>query len=365
MLNRTFREVDGERIDGLSRPVFIRNGDHYFLTELIVYADGAIDAWGLTDLDGLRRHLETGWVATSIPRGAQASAHQLASWKMAKPSMHLTAEDLLGQVADAIEELNGRPGSAGRCWLAIERYLETRSEEDRLAVRAAYLAVPEIDRLSALGDMDHKDVPLLTLITEPGEPLPVKWRPERPLIVTEDAREWAIAYFEEALSRQSTPRPAPADDTEPAETASITLYEVVRPPGSGVVALRNEHPAEIEVAGVRYPTVTHAYWALSTADPAARERIAATGRPYDAESLARESARVEGWANVRVAVMARLLRAKFTQHPELAEILVGTGTARIHYDGWASDYWIASGRNWMGRLLELVRSELQADRLMD
>ncbi|GAA4916275.1 hypothetical protein GCM10023334_017390 [Nonomuraea thailandensis] len=38
MLNRTFREVDGERIDGLSRPAFIRDGGHYILTELVVYA---------------------------------------------------------------------------------------------------------------------------------------------------------------------------------------------------------------------------------------------------------------------------------------------------------------------------------------
>ncbi|MFB4268771.1 NADAR family protein [Nonomuraea sp. GTA35] len=367
MLNRTFREVDGERIEGLSRPVFICNGGHYFLTELVVYADGAIDVWGLTDLEGLRRHLETGWVATSIPRGAQASADHLASWRMARTTMHMTAEGLLGEVADAIDELNGRPDSSERCWMAIERYMETRSEDDLRALREAYLAVPELERQYVLGDMGSKDLPLVDLMAEPREAVPQG--PGDPSAVTEEDREEAIAYFEEVLSHRSEPRPpGRADDPEPVEAGAITLYEVVRaqgrPEDPGVAALRNEYPAEIEVGGVRYPTVVHAYWALSTADPAARERIAAAARPYDAERLARETARVEKWANVRAAVMARLLRAKFAQHPRLAEILLGTGTARLHYSGAAPDYWTTAGsrgRNWMGRLLELVRSELQAD----
>jgi predicted NAD-dependent protein-ADP-ribosyltransferase YbiA (DUF1768 family) len=63
--------------------------------------------------------------------------------------------------------------------------------------------------------------------------------------------------------------------------------------------------------------------------------------------------------------MAGLLRAKFTQHPALAEILLGTGDARIAYSGYEeSPYWRTArddqGRNWVGRLLELVRSELHA-----
>ncbi|MFC5821919.1 NADAR family protein [Nonomuraea harbinensis] len=370
MPRRTFREVDGERVEGVSRPVFIRNAGRYFLTDLVIYADGAIDAWGLTDLDGLRRHLETGWVATSLKPGQWASAHQLASWKLAEPSMSVTADDLLGQVADAIEQLNGRPDSSRRCWLAIEKYMDTRSEEDRRALRQAYQAIPEIDRIYVLGDMDRKDVPLRVLITELGEPLPVQWQPYDPEVVTEDDRAEAIRYFEEVLSYRKTPRPAPPDDPEPVEAGAITLYQTVFPHGwpedPGILVLRNEYPADIEVGSVSYPTVTHAYWALSTTDQAAREQIMMAERPYDAETLAKETGRVEGWATVRAAVMLRLLRAKFTQYPALAEILVGTGTARIHYTGTGSDYWHEAGergRNWMGRLLELVRAELHAERL--
>lgn len=63
--------------------------------------------------------------------------------------------------------------------------------------------------------------------------------------------------------------------------------------------------------------------------------------------------------------MTALIRAKFTQNPELADTLLATGDGRIVYTGLDSAYWIAegvSGRNWIGRALELVRSELVADR---
>ena len=56
--------------------------------------------------------------------------------------------------------------------------------------------------------------------------------------------------------------------------------------------------------------------------------------------------------------MAALLRDKFERHPAMAATLLGTGDARLLYDDWASKYWSSSGANWLGRLLEVVRSEL-------
>ncbi|MEU8363284.1 NADAR family protein [Nonomuraea sp. NPDC048882] len=64
--------------------------------------------------------------------------------------------------------------------------------------------------------------------------------------------------------------------------------------------------------------------------------------------------------------MTELLRAKFRQHPDLAEVLLATGDGRIHYGSANSPFWDtrgSAGRNWMGRLLELVRAELVADRV--
>ncbi|WP_405862098.1 Gfo/Idh/MocA family oxidoreductase [Streptomyces sp. NBC_00090] len=68
---------------------------------------------------------------------------------------------------------------------------------------------------------------------------------------------------------------------------------------------------------------------------------------------------------VREARETSLLRAKYDQHPELAEILLATDDATMIYDDMDSTFWgdnAGRGRNWTGRLLELVRSELHMQR---
>ncbi|MFJ2163575.1 NADAR domain-containing protein [Streptomyces sp. NPDC087856] len=88
-------------------------------------------------------------------------------------------------------------------------------------------------------------------------------------------------------------------------------------------------------------------------------------RPPPQCALATETPRREGWEHARTAVMTRLLNAKYHQHPELAEILLATGDATVIYDDMNSAFWgdnAGRGRNWSGRILELVRSELQAQR---
>ncbi|GAA2536454.1 MULTISPECIES: NADAR family protein [Streptomyces] len=85
------------------------------------------------------------------------------------------------------------------------------------------------------------------------------------------------------------------------------------------------------------------------------------GRPDSTgRCLAAGAERRAGGEQARTAVMTRLLRAKFTQHPHLA-----TDDATLVYDDSASEFWGDNGgrgRNWTGRLLELVRSELHAGR---
>ncbi|GIJ46159.1 hypothetical protein Val02_30450 [Virgisporangium aliadipatigenens] len=69
------------------------------------------------------------------------------------------------------------------------------------------------------------------------------------------------------------------------------------------------------------------------------------------------------WPDLRLTAMHAVLRAKFDQHATLADVLVGTGDARIEYNvSSAFRSGRAKGRNWVGRLLELVRSELIAQR---
>ncbi len=195
-LNRTYRVVDGERIDGSWRHVFIKNGDTYFLADLKVYADGIIDCWGMVDLPTFRQKVASGWVATSHQQGARASAHLLASWHFDQPHTWLTPDQLIAEVADEIEHLAGRPTSEDRCRTALDRYLDEPIDVHLEALREAYFAVPDHLRLFLLGDQDSKEYPLRALITPVGEVLvgaPPDDNSER--VVQPRDHEAAWAYF--------------------------------------------------------------------------------------------------------------------------------------------------------------------------
>ncbi|MFD9572828.1 NADAR family protein [Streptomyces sp. NPDC059982] len=357
----THRTADGVRVPGTWRHAFIRNGGSYFLTDLFIYADGLVDCWELVTLAEFEEKLRSGWVATSLPDGARASAHDLASWTFGEPRTPLTPDLLLAEVRDTIDELNGRPDSTARCLAAVDVFLADRTEDNRAAARAAYLSVPETVRLYALGDMDRKDRPLRVLVAGPGGRTPGASGGT----VTQEAYAEAVAYFEDrAQWLAKAPSRVPADGPAESFAPAVRIYHsyprrALEDPGKR--ALRNDYPAPITVGDVTYPSVAHAYWARSVAEPQARSAVLAAESGAKARTAAAAAGRREGWEQVRTAVMGRLLRAKYEQHPDLAAILLATGDATLLYDDAASGFWGENGgrgRNWTGRLLELVRSEL-------
>ncbi|MEU2154693.1 NADAR family protein [Streptomyces sp. NPDC019396] len=359
------RVADGVRIPGTWRHAFICNGGRYFLTDLAIYADGLIDCWGLVTLEGFEEKLRSGWVATTLPDGAEASAHDLAMWKFSEPQVWIEPEWLLAEVRDTIESLNGRPDSTERCMEAVEVFLADRTEENRDTAREAYLAIPVSKRLYALGDMDHKDWPLQVLVAGPGGTL--ESRPDE--TISQKAYDSALTYFEERAQSIAAHRSrVPADGPVTSHAPAVHLYQGFPRKSEddpGMKGLRNDYPAPLDIDGVTYTSVAHAYWGLSVADPETRTAIATAEHAFAARQLASEADRREGWEQARTAVMTGLLRIKYAQHPDLAEILLATDDATLVYDELDSGYWGDNGgrgRNWTGRLLELVRSELHAGR---
>ncbi|WP_406446602.1 NADAR family protein [Streptomyces sp. NBC_01613] len=366
----THRTVDGERIDGVWCHVWRRHWrGEYSVDDLFVYADGAVLCEKLTDLAGLERMLDSGLIAVTDPT-APGPEEQPRTWR-SRSSGPLTPRNFLLEVADRVEELAGRPTTVQRCWEAISRFGEERSEANRELLREAYLAIPAHLRIFVLGDMDLQDRPLRMLLTDLGEPVGGDGPP-----ATTEMHEWALEYFrkgDEGVARSRERRSAlHADDPAGAGRPPVVLRDVVYPQGwperLGDFVLRNDYPARIRFAGDVHPSVLHGYWALSTAEDTDRVRVRNAPTAREAHELGGRAARRDDWPAVRLAVMAGLLRAKFTQHPDLAQILLATGDAAISYTGgWESPYWTDAfddrGRNWMGRLLELTRAELLTDRL--
>ncbi|MFD7259173.1 NADAR family protein [Streptomyces sp. NPDC059874] len=364
----TFRISDGERIDGAWCLVWRRHDlvDTYYPEHLFAYADGLITLGRsqATDLAGLGGRLASGKVALTPP-DAEEPVPPASKWESRYPEP-VTGESFLLEVADEIAALGGRPRARDLLWEAVRDYQRETTETKRARLRDAYLAVPAHLRVYVLGDMDRQDRPLRILTTDIGQPVDG----DGP-VVTEQMHQSARDYFtrgddavERAELRQAVHH---ADDPTGAPQPPIVLHEAVHPRGwpaeLGHFALRNDYDAPFEYGGRTYPTVLHGYWALSAADTADRDRIRAAATAREAHELGGRAARRADWADVRLAVMAGLLRAKFDQHPALAELLVATGQGGVLYTGfYDAPFWRdagpGSGRNWMGRLLELIRSEL-------
>ncbi|MCD5315761.1 NADAR family protein [Kineosporia babensis] len=346
-LNQTWRDVDGERVEGTWRPVFIHKFGCYFLIDLCIYADALIDCEGLTTLAEFEEKVACGFVATEIKDGGEASSHGLAGWTFARPEPWISAEKLIGEVRDEIERLNNRPISSDRCLDALQVFLEKQTEANRDLLREAYAAVPQHERTYLLRDMDRRDRPLRDLITGPDQ----------------NAEHYAEAlqYFA-AQDRARTTRERP----EPDEAGTSVVipdahYANETPDDPRLLMLSNQHRAEISIEGVTYPSAEHAYWALAVVDEDVRARVIAEESRRLIEHLVRGAQLREHWDQIRLSVMTDVLRAKFAQHPDAAATLIGTGSARLIHHGPEHSFWTeddGQGRNWIGRILELLRSDL-------
>lgn len=163
---RIFRHHDGQRIPGFRRMAFIHNWD-YHLAEIRVYADGMVDCWELVDFDGFRQKVREGWVVTRLPEGATVQLSPLGSFRATEVRNDVPEADFVREVADLIDELQGRPTSSERCLWTWERFRSEPSEENRGELRAAYELVPVHLRDGLLGDQDVKDFPIREAIYGP------------------------------------------------------------------------------------------------------------------------------------------------------------------------------------------------------
>ena len=126
--------------------------------------------------------------------------------------------------------------------------------------------------------------------------------------------------------------------------------------------LSNFHPVDIEIDGIVYPSVEHAYVAMKTTDIQLRKQIAATETAGKVKRVGRDLDLRSDWENIKIPVMLGLLRLKF-KNPELKILLKSTGDAYLEEGNWWGDtFWgvcRGEGENHLGKLLMQIRPELQ------
>ena len=125
--------------------------------------------------------------------------------------------------------------------------------------------------------------------------------------------------------------------------------------------LSNFWPAEVELDGMLFPTVEHAYVAAKTLDPEKRAEIRLVNTPGQVKRLGRTLDLRADWDEVKLGIMEGLVRQKF-QHPELAALLLATGDQElVEGNTWDDTFWgvcFDVGCNHLGLILMKVRDEL-------
>jgi hypothetical protein len=125
--------------------------------------------------------------------------------------------------------------------------------------------------------------------------------------------------------------------------------------------LSNFWLSPVQLDGVMYPTVEHAYQAAKTADVGARRQIQACPTPGQAKRMGRHVPIRPDWESSKLEVMYSLVRQKF-RDPELGRRLLATGRdALIEGNEWGDRYWgvcRGTGENHLGRILMRVRQEI-------
>lgn len=128
--------------------------------------------------------------------------------------------------------------------------------------------------------------------------------------------------------------------------------------------LSNFYDARVTWEGLTYLNSEAAFQAAKVLTD--EERLPFTFLPpHKAKRLGRQVKLRPDWEQVKTQVMAEIVRAKFTQNPDLAARLLATGDAEL-IEGttwgdtcWGIDLRTGKGENRLGKILMEVRSELQ------
>lgn len=133
--------------------------------------------------------------------------------------------------------------------------------------------------------------------------------------------------------------------------------------------LSNLYRRDVEFEGETFATGEHAYQAGKARKPEVRKWLMSAPSP----SLLAMAAHglyywdvAPGWSTSKFERMRGVLRAKFTQHADLRELLLSTGDARLvesaTVDNEVNRLWgevNGSGKNMLGVLLMEIREELR------
>lgn len=129
--------------------------------------------------------------------------------------------------------------------------------------------------------------------------------------------------------------------------------------------LSNFYPAPIQYDGLLYQNSEAAFQAQKCADKKDRQQFTKMN-PSEAKKAGRKVTLRKDWEKVKVFIMEEIVREKFLQNTDLAEMLLETKDAYLEEGNtWGDKTWgtvNGQGANNLGKILMKVREELQAQK---
>lgn len=141
--------------------------------------------------------------------------------------------------------------------------------------------------------------------------------------------------------------------------STIYFYSVADPYGE----FSNFAYYPIRLKGKIWPTTEHYFQAQKSKENKLQEKIRRAKTPMLAARMGRNRKMKirRDWESIKINVMYDALRAKFTQHDELREMLLSTGSSKLvehtENDAFWGDGGNGKGKNWLGKLLMKLREE--------
>ena len=128
--------------------------------------------------------------------------------------------------------------------------------------------------------------------------------------------------------------------------------------------LSNFYEARVEYSGLVFGNNEAAFQAQKCLKEEEKIQFTEFG-PGKSKSEGRRVQLRPDWEQIKVGIMEEIVRAKFTQHPELAGKLLATcDKVLVEGNHWGDTYWgmdtrTGQGENHLGKILMKVRQELK------
>lgn len=122
----------------------------------------------------------------------------------------------------------------------------------------------------------------------------------------------------------------------------------------------------ITLKGEYWPTTEHYFQAQKFAGTKHETEVRKADGPKTAAEMGRDRKRPlrSDWESVKDDVMRDAVRAKFTQHKNLQDILLATGDAILVEHTVNDSYWAdggdGTGKNMLGKILMEIREEIKS-----